>query len=1060
MLFAFGYELVSAYVEGDYTKDTVANYVSRSETNVNFGYLELPDPTADTILTNGATAVIAATDALSAFPATHQFFDKSDDNTYADGHGVISSADAVIGAGDTVITTATGVLETFSGAFAETGATTAIGWIDNITDDNTLEATEDVVSIVANLAQVADGLLARTFETDIYFLADNSTTTVYNATNDNAVVEDVDGDGFLTAGDDTVIAGLASIYTFDVSDDICFDGSVSDDAEYDVGEVIWRDDSGGFDCGSFTTGVDYILVGAAAPIGTSTEFGTENEVGFMDSDGTGANGFTCARLDDCEALVYSGADGVDLSDAGTLPATATFFDSSTEATDGIAVVGDAWDEAGNALLTNVQFSSVTTNGETEYVYLDADTNTDFTATDPIMQVIDKGADNIASGQDFRSFKDNDYRMFDQNDDGIYDDGTDGIVGSSDNDLDPADSLIVTQAAPTPVELEAFLASHRFHDHDSSGAYADGDDIVNDSDTSTYYNADDLLSLGITGTGATSAVNADINAFYVYERVGGACAGSGTDTLLGSVVGDVMDENIAITRAPFTAADDITLCFYLDATAGFTAGNTFQAETGTTNPITYSSGADTGGMGLRTGGDALTVFFDDLTATVASSSLVPSATATYTISYTVTNTVPAASNLINTFPAGFDISGMTIACTDDGGAIAGTETILGQIAAVANIGAPIAAGSVVSCTVSTVVNTATLGASAVFDIGPAHSGTSLAERDNDETVTIANASSGGSSYSIPDPTWDVEVTSPNGGEAFLGGEIIDVVWKLLGTGSVNFVNLSYSIDAGETWMDIVKNTSSHLAYKWEVPIIDTAHALVRVATTDLVSDLFIDESDGEFSIGSPEDDVDDYMNGNDPVDGNSTSDESGEGSDGESGSEIVIEELDDIISCDDSAFPEGVEVGDLVIGYLPGEAHQPAVFYIGSDCMRRPYFNESHYFSYGFTDFSQVEMHLSTNLSAIILGDYMPIKPGSILVKSITNNDVYYINDTGDPLRPELYHIPNEEIAAEYFGEDWSRRIVETKLGYLDVFLQDDNIVTEFLPDQVLQPRYLSDLHTK
>ncbi len=1037
ILVGSAYHFASAYVEGDYTKDTVANNVAEGETNVNFAYLELPDPTTDTIVTNGATAVVAATDALSAFPATHQFFDKSDNNTYADGNGVISSADVIIGAGDTVLTTATGVLEAFSGTFAETGSTTGIGWIDNITDDNILEATEDIVSIVANLAQVSNGLLARTFETDIYFLADSSSTTEYNASDDNAVVEDADADGYLTAGDNVLIAGKGSVYNFGSSgDDVCFDGSVVNDGEYDEGEVIWWDNSGGNDCSSFLSGTDIILVGSSAPTGTSTEFfGNEDEVGYLDQNGTGADGFTCSRAGDCEALVYSGADGVDLSADATLPVTAEFFDSSSEATDGIRTTGDAWDESGNALQTHVQFSSVTTNGEVEYVYLDADTNTDFTSTDPIMQVIDKGADNIASGQDFRSFKDNDYRLFDHDDDGVYDDGTDGLVGSDDNDLDPSDTLVNTQAAPTPAMLEAFPSTHRFHDHDSSGSYADGDDVINDSDESTYYNADDLLSLGITVTGSTTATNGEIDDIYVYERAGGACAGSGTDTLLGSVSGDVLDENIAITRAPFTAADDITLCFYLDAAADFTAGRTFQAQTGATNPITYSSGADSGSMGLKTGSDALTVFYEDLTATVSSSDLSPSATASYTISYTVTNNVPASSNIINTFPAGFDISGMSIACTDDGGAITGSSTILGQIAAVANIGAQVDAGSAVSCVVSDVVNPAAEGASAAFVIGPAYAGTSIAERDDDETVTIATPSAGGGSTEASKPkTWDVSLLSPNGGEQVAAGEAIEIMWQYLGTGAINYVNLAYSIDEGETWTDIVKNTANDMKYSWITPMVNTAKALVRVATTDLAHELFTDESDAVFSIG-------DISSG-----GESTDD--------------VEESSDPGIICNGDEFPAGIEIGDHILGVTPDGVQYPAVFYVGEDCRRHPYLNEPHYFTYGFTDFSNVEIYSTLDLERISVGKSMPIKPGTVLVKTTDNPTVYYIQDTGDPLNPELYSIPSEEVAIEYFGADWAERIIDVAPHYLTIFEDNGRPVTDLQPSLVSNMYQADDLRAR
>ncbi len=1023
-------DLIRAYTTGSYTKDTYVRYATPGETNILIGYITLQDPVADTVVTNGSTAVVTAGDSLTAFPSTHKFFDPAGDGAYADNDGIISSSDTVLDSGDTIITTAVGLLETFNTSFTETGANTAIGWIDNTTDDNILTSDEDLVHILVNTAQVADGLLVREFETDIVYAADAYGDT-YNITNDNAIVEDSDADGFFSAGDAVLIAGPGNVRTFGAGDNVCFDASVSADAEYDSGEIIWLDVAG--DCSSFTTSTDSILIGSSAPSGTSTEFGTENEVGYL--DGSDDDAYTCTRTGDCETIVYSGVNGTDLTIGGNLTTNTAFFDSSSEATDGISTTGDAWDGGINITTTNRFFYSETTGGEKKFVYIDADTNTDFTSTDPILQIIDKGADNIVSGQDFRSFKDNDYRLIDRDDDDIYSSGSDGIIASDDNDLESSDTVIYDEVSGAGTDsLVAFSSTHRFHDHDSSGSYADEDDIINDSDSSTYYNADDLLSIGFKDNGGGPAPqDADIDAFYVYEMTGTACAGSGTDTLLGSVTGTVLDQNIAITRAPWTASDSVNLCIYMDAASGLTAGRKLSLSTGTTNPMTFSSGVDSS-MNVRAGDDNQTIFMDGITPNISPSDLNPSETATYTISYTTSVTHASGLNILNTFPSGYDVSGGTASCTDDGATISGTSTIIGQLLGVAGTGAEITSGSAIVCTLSGVVNPSAEEETGAFLIGI---GSNLTpdEGDDSQTVTIATSSSS-QTPSNPPPTWHVSVESPNGGEIYQQSDTIEIKWVYSGTGSSDYINIYYSEDSGESWNIIAKNTENDGLYNWESLNINSSDITVKVATTDLVEDLAFDISDNKFTIGDFSDEVNNLLDDSEDLD---------EG-------ELEV--------CGGSSLPSDINIGDNIVGINADGVQYPSVFYIGNDCKRHPYLTEKHYFSYGYDDFSNIEVYTTTILEQISEGKTMPVKSGSILIKTPDDPIVYYVKDTGDLLNPELYSIPTESDAIEYFGNDWAQRIIDVQTPFLTLFEMNGKDISQLVSSEVSVMYTSSELRAK
>ena len=99
----------------------------------------------------------------------------------------------------------------------------------------------------------------------------------------------------------------------------------------------------------------------------------------------------------------------------------------------------------------------------------------------------------------------------------------------------------------------------------------------------------------------------------------------------------------------------------------------------------------------------------------------------------------------------------------------------------------------------------------------------------------------SNFSITAP---LLLLSPNGGEVWEGGTTQQITWVYSGTS--NYFNIDYSLDAGNTWQSIgqsVYNTNG--IYSWVIPNTPSTSALVRV--TDYYESCQSDKSDFTFEI---------------------------------------------------------------------------------------------------------------------------------------------------------------------------------------------------------------------
>src|SRR3989339_1013539 len=468
--------------------------------------LTMPNPIMDSAIDDGSVTVTDGDTLTSFIIGEEKFADNDHDDDQADyenGFLIVNSADDEISSGE-IITPGTASLTAFSSVEGSIEI-----FIDHGTDNDAYDDGEDIFVQVHNGTDVyANGSSINAFIQPLNAFYDDTGGSSGDYDEGEAIINDVDFDGFPSAGDTVATVGGAKVQALTADDNVCFDKSaVLEATEYDYNppqqDEIYYDASDPFDCSDgFNSGTDIILVGNNTPTGSTpyTEFGTEQEVAFLDTNKDSS--YTCARDSTCEPLVYSGVNGVNLADDDDLPLTTVFFDSSTGKTGSAREVAIAWDEtdgAGN--LTSFMEATSTFGYVSGIGYADGD---------DIFKLVENGISAVFAGG-------SESRLFGAND--KYSD-TDGSVAYSVNELvvNSADSILEDAEIVTPGTIDLSSFSLKYFDESLDSVYDDGEDIITDIDGSGYYNADKLSSIIINNDSGT-ATDDDIYVIDIWEEEG-------------------------------------------------------------------------------------------------------------------------------------------------------------------------------------------------------------------------------------------------------------------------------------------------------------------------------------------------------------------------------------------------------------------------------------------------------------------------------------------------------------------------------------------------------------
>lgn len=110
-----------------------------------------------------------------------------------------------------------------------------------------------------------------------------------------------------------------------------------------------------------------------------------------------------------------------------------------------------------------------------------------------------------------------------------------------------------------------------------------------------------------------------------------------------------------------------------------------------------------------------------------------------------------------------------------------------------------------------------------------------------------------------------------------------------------------------------------------------------------------------------------------------------------------------------------------------------VYYCGIDGKKYPFPNASVYFSW-YEDFSGVNIYGSEFINSLQTGSYVTYKPKGILVKSMLDPKVYVVAPY-----EELRWLISEEIAVQYFGEQWNSKVIDMPDELFEVYVTSDQV---------------------
>jgi hypothetical protein len=999
-----------AYDASEFDADLDVDSVLPGAEDVFLGSIVLPAAASDSLVRDGVGNSVSELNELSTFAASEKYIDSDVDDVFETGDPIVTSADSTLSSTDTVITS--------SGAsFLNSVATSEVGnGVTGYIDANTNEAYddgEDVARVIVSgsAAALLGGTAVKTFpvadaDTEESVMMITGETGLFDFLDPPAIIG-YEMSGTTTIKSPVVIRGGSVKFTrFSPTDALCL-GDADASGNPNPGDQYWWDEEGTCDSYDDESDIainltdDFTTMPASIPLGSAglvTFFPVT--MGYSDADEDGE--YDCGRGQLCEAVLYLGG-GTDVPTGSLVNTTDPFLvlSGETDVPNAVTTVADYPVEK-SATSNFITFDGATVSGEKRYAYIDTDADDVYDAEEDIIELVVSGSDDTLSTGDLFEYFGSGMTFADS----IIADDVHGpgepLIESADLILSAGslsgsgtDEVIVPSSSGF---LHAFASTEMYYDHNASGAYADGDDIVRDIDGSGYYNADVLESLTLTNAVTDFPVtDDDLDGLYVYHMEGGACAGGGVDTLFGSdISAPMLDAPMSgelIVGASDLAAER-TVCLYADIASDATIGR-YIAPSVAQGDAVFASAASPEDTALSIGtltGNWVSIYSDGLAAQIEADTYRKSQAAAYTVSYDTSSNLPTGSRLEIVFPAGFDVTSAEIACTDDGVEVTGTSAVSGQTVRLTTSAGAIASGSAVICEISGVVNPTTAGVTDAFSIQTVKlvntSYFNTLEVSDSLAITVESSSSG-RRVSTPvavDP--ELNITSPQEGE-FLAVPVT-LQWD---SNVGDFFNIEFRIGSGD-WREVATHVSGD-EYTFGCLGGDTME--VRVTATDLAIDLASDSV--MFTLEYCEHESDEQS----------------------LGEEYSWEER---------------RVRDQILASLVKSPLYPTVYYLEDDMYLRPFFEETTFYLWRL-NFGSVREVAHETLSNYVLGAPMVPPPGTVLIKSPEAPEVWVMEPNEEnPAAPILHWIASEEVAKAYFGNDWATRIIDVPRSLIAMSVQE------------------------
>ncbi|MFO8109963.1 MAG: S8 family serine peptidase [Thermoplasmata archaeon] len=98
---------------------------------------------------------------------------------------------------------------------------------------------------------------------------------------------------------------------------------------------------------------------------------------------------------------------------------------------------------------------------------------------------------------------------------------------------------------------------------------------------------------------------------------------------------------------------------------------------------------------------------------------------------------------------------------------------------------------------------------------------------------------------------IDITSPSAGDVWEHGDEVDIIWTTTaGADPIDFVDLRYSLDNGESWEFIAEGLPNDGSLTWTVPNVNSAESLIQARVMDNAGRYDIDTSDMFEIMGTP------------------------------------------------------------------------------------------------------------------------------------------------------------------------------------------------------------------
>jgi hypothetical protein len=282
---------------------------------------------------------------------------------------------------------------------------------------------------------------------------------------------------------------------------------------------------------------------------------------------------------------------------------------------------------------------------------------------------------------------------------------------------------------------------------------------------------------------------------------------------------------------------------------------------------------------------------------------------------------------------------------------------------------------------------------------------------------------------------IVISEPVESSQFNFGENIELKWTSSNLNTnATFVSIDFSSN-GNNWINIannVANTGNYILKSEQYAVGDNIRFRVRI--TDLVNTI-TEASTGRIvikSIGAPNETV--MPSPIMPEDSNPS----------DLPNPVITQPNANTVY-----LPSGINVGDRVqpIG-------RSSIYFVDMGGLLRLFEQERIYKTY-HQNFNGVKTINLADYNRMLLGAPMTPAPGSVLVKTVESDRVYYLKPiSGNSTLSELIWIENEEVAKDMFGEDWNQKIIDIDTGLLKYFLWRErrNSDAGLNRDNVVQPR--------